>query len=295
MAWILGLDLGRAGDGALDFAQWFTTAGTPPRAAQVIGVHVLEEDHLLYALRDHHLDEVVKAASAAIHARIAAAGAAAAFSDVRVVQGVHADEALEEARAAAGAEGVIVGRAAPRDGVHLVRIGAVGRRLLRTLASPVVVVPPDLGATGVGDGPLIALTDLREDSVEACRFAAATAKRLDRRWLALHVARAIEVEYLPLASSARARDARGAAAREQLEAWLRASALQPDAAVAAVGSAVGIACETAIRERAPLLVTGSRRLTTPERAFQASFGSALAATSPVAVAVVAPPAARGDR
>jgi nucleotide-binding universal stress UspA family protein len=289
MAWILGLDLGRTGGGALDFAKWFTTAGAPPRAAQVIGVHVLEEDHLLYALRDHHLDEVVKAASAAVHARIGAAGAAAAFSDVRVIQGVYADGALEEARKAAGGEGVIVGRAAPSGGVHVVRIGAVGRRLLRTLASPVVVVPPDLGKAGIGDGPVIALTNLHEDAVEACRFAAATAKRLGRRWLALHVARGIEVEYLPLASSARASGAHQAEAREKLDVWLRASSLQPDAAVAAVGSAVGIACETAVRERSPLLVTGSRRLSTTERAFQASFGSALAAVSPVAVAIVPPP------
>lgn len=278
--WIIGLDLGRTGNGALEFAKWFAGAGG------AVGVHVLEEEHLRYVLRTHHLDEVTQGAEAALRARIAAAGAASTVSALRVVQAVQADDALEAERSAAGAAGVILGRAAETGGLHVVRLGRVVRRILRALPSPVVVVPPDFAAPG--DGPVIAMTNLHEDAAAGCRFAADAARRLGRRWLALHVSRGLDAEYLPGDTQARARGEHRAAARAALDAWLREHGLQPDGVVAEEGSAIVKACEVAVRERAPLVVTGSRRLSTAERAIQASFGSALAAAAPVPVAVVPP-------
>lgn len=285
MRWIVGLDLRPGSEGPTRFARWLLTARPPRPHGNAVYVHVLEEEHLRFALRQHHLDEVTAAARTAAERLLASAGAS---GEIRVVQGRTADEALEEVRASVGADGVVVGRAAGREGVAIVRLGRVARRMLRTLASPVAVVPPDFRGEDAGDGPVVALSSLRDDAVGACRLAATLAADLGRPLAVCHVARAEALPYLPPAAIDL--EARRAAGEADLVGWLAAQGIRADATVALVGSPVDRALEWAEGARTPLVVAGSRRLSAVERMVQASAGTALAATSGIPVLVVPPPA-----
>lgn len=284
MRWIVGLDLRPGSEGPTRFARWLVGSGAHI-PAQVVYVHVLEEEHLRFALRRHHLDEVTAAARQAAERLLAAAGTS---GEIRIVQGLTAEEALEEARAATGADGVVVGRAAGREGHAIVRLGRVARRMLRRLASPVAVVPPDFRAEDAGTGPVVALSSLRDDSLGACRLAAALATDLGRPLAVCHVARAEALPYLPPAAIDL--ESRRTAGEQDLAKWLTAHGLRADAIAALVGSTVERALEWASGAKAPLLVAGSRHLSTAGRIVEGSTGSALAATAATPI-VVAPASA----
>jgi nucleotide-binding universal stress UspA family protein len=281
MRWIVGLDLRPGSEGPTRFTRWLLTEQHPHPRAEAVYVHVLEEQHLRFALRQHHLDEVTRAARAAAEALLASAGAS---GEIRIVQGVTAEDALEEARASAGADGVVVGRAAGREGRAIVRLGRVARRMLRRLASPVAVVPPDFRAEDAGAGPVVALSSLQDDAIGACRLAATLAADLGRPLAVCHVARAEALPYLPPAAIDL--EARRAAGEEDLVRWLGAHGIRADGTAALVGSPVDRTLEWAEGARAAFLVAGSRRLSAVERIFQASTGSALAATAAIPVLVV---------
>lgn len=285
MRWTVGVDLRPGSEGAVQFARWITGAGRPPESEVAEFVHVLEEEHLRFALRFHHLDEVSSAARAAAKRVVSGAG------EVRVVQGLTAEDALEAERATSGADAIVVGRAAGREGHHVVRLGRVARRLLRRLASPVVVVPPDLRAEELGDGPIVALASLGADSLEACRLAGRLASSVGRPLAVCHVARAAELPYLPPGSTRDALEAHRVEAEQALARWLAEGGVQADVVRALVGSPVEAALTWAEMERAPLVVTGSRHLSAAERVFEPSLGSALAATARLPVALVPPPPA----
>jgi nucleotide-binding universal stress UspA family protein len=280
MRWIVGLDLRPGSEGPVRFARWLLDARRPG-ASRTVYVHVLEEEHLRYALRQHHLDEVTGAAREAAERLLASAGAT---GEIRIVQGLEADEALEEARASAGADGVVVGRAAGRQGAAIVRLGRVARRMLRRLASPVAVVPPDFRGEEVGAGPVVALSSLEDDALGACRLAATLAAELGRPLAVCHVARAEALPYLPAAAIDL--EARRAAGEADLAKWLRTNGLGADLAVGLVGSPVDRALDWARGANAAFLVAGSRHLSAAARIVQASTGSALAATAPTPVLVV---------
>jgi nucleotide-binding universal stress UspA family protein len=284
MRWIVGLDLRPESEGPARFTRWLVERSRAAGGERPVFVHVLEEEHLRHALRVHHLDAVTAAARGAAERLLSRAGAA---GELRIVQGLTAEDALEEARAAADAAGIVVGRAAGREGAAIVRLGRVARRLLRRLASPVVVVPPDLRAEDLGDGPVVALTSLAPDAVPACRLAATLAADLGRPLAICHVARAEVLPYLP--PEAIDLDGRRASGEEALARWLTAEGLRADRTVVLAGSTVERALEWAEGERAPLLVAGSRHLSTRERLFQTSVGSALASTARIPI-VVAPAA-----
>ena len=63
-----------------------------------------------------------------------------------------------------------------------------------------------------------------------------------------------------------------------------------DGIVVVDGPIVRALWTAAVKERACMLVCGSRRLSLLERIFTSSVGSELAATSPLPVAIVPPPA-----
>jgi len=293
MRWILGLDLRPLCAGAVRFAKWLAANSRATDAERCVAVHALEEQHLLAVLRYHHLQEVLDGARASAQAILSAERASAEIAAIDVVQGTSVQEVLEAARVKYAASGTIIGRAAGVEGKGVVRLGRSARRVLRSATAPVIVVPPDLRLEDLGKGPVLALTSLRPDSVEACRFAAAIAGRLGRPWALLHVALVPEEfapPYLPAPSLEGMRRDFLADAEKALPAWIAAEGLRPDRSDVVQGRIVDSALAFARLHDAPLLVAGSQRLSALERAIVPSVGSELAASAPVPVAVV-PPAA----
>lgn len=291
--WIVGLDLRPTGQGALRFARWLASA-TRHGEPVFVGVHVLEEAHLRAALRYHHLDELMNGAREQAEMMVAHAHATDVVGELHVVQGRHAEQSLEAARVYHHAEGLIVGRQAPREGMHLLRLGKVARRLLRTLEGPVVVVPPDWDPDAVSmDGPVLCATNLGDGSVAAARFAAELAARLGRTLTLVHTVPVPEdygANYIPEASRKKIATEYQVEGERELAAWVAELGLAGATEVVRKGhvteQVLGLARET----NAAMIVTGSRRLSSIERLLLTSVGSELAATSPCPVAVVPPPA-----
>lgn len=285
--WIVGLDLGPRSHGAMKFGRWLAQHG----GDQLVGVHVLEEAHLQAALRYHHLAELESSALTTANAVVADAGATAEFAVVEVMEGRTAEETLAAAAAYRRADGIIVGRNAPRDGHPLVRLGRVARRLLRTLPTPLVVVPPDFDLVTAGRGPVLLACSLDDDAATAADFAAAFAKRLGRPLELVHVAASPDqhsAQYVPEATLEKIRADTRAQSEDQLAQWAEVHRLGDASRVVLLGGIVGQLAEHATARDAAAIVTGSRRLTGFERLLLASAGSELAghATCPV---VVIPP------
>ncbi len=285
MRWVVGLDLRPRSDGALRFATWLARAA-PGRDGFAL-VHVLEEEHLRAVLRVHHLDEVIAAARDGAAAELARVVGAAGLGAAEIVRGRSADEALADALARLGADALVVGRVAGREELRVVRLGRAARRLLRRLPAPVVVVPPDEDPAA-RTGPVIALTSLADDAVEACRFAAALAERVGRPLVIAHVVPFVDLPFMPgetldaLAGQGRS------AAEPALASWLAAHGLRPAEALVLQGGLLEEAEGLARDRDALLLVTGSTRRSGLERLAGPSVGGELAATAPVSVAVVPP-------
>lgn len=282
MRWLVGLDLRPGSDGPAVFARWLSTAGAG-EAATCTFLHVLEEEHLRFALRLHHLDEVTADARTSAERLLERSGAS---GELRIVQGVTAEDALLDALNGGGGDALIVGRAAGREGGRVVRLGRVARHLLHAAAAPVAVVPPDLRAEDLGRGPVVALSSLAPDSVEACRFAARLASALRRPLAVLHVARAEEPPYVAAGAWRDALEAHSADARRELDAWLGANGVRADAATALLGSPVERALELADEQQATMLVAGARSLSAAERVVHGSTSVALAGAAKVPVIVV---------
>ena len=294
MKWILGLDLRPLCGGAVRFAKWLAATTRAPEGEQCVAVHVLEEQHLLAVLRYHHLDEVEQGARASAQSILAGEHAGGDISAVEVLQGTTVQDVLEAARSRHGAGGTIIGRAAGVEGRGVVRLGRAARRILRSAEAPVIVVPPDLQPADLGNGPVLALTSLRPDSVDACRFAAAMAQRLGRPWALLHVAPVPEEfapPYLPAVSMEGMRRDFRTEGEKGLAEWTAGQGLRPDKSEVVQGRIVDSALAYARLHASPLLVAGSQRLSTLERTLVPSVGSELAASAHVPVAVV-PPAAK---
>jgi nucleotide-binding universal stress UspA family protein len=292
MRWILGLDLRPLCEGALRFANWLSAASHAPGGERCIGVHVLEEKHLLAVLRYHHLPEVLEGARASAEAIVAEQQAAGVIPAIEVLQGASVPEVLEAARLRHGADGTIIGRAAGTAGTGVVRLGGSARRILLSAAAPVIVVPPDLHPELLGEGPVLALTDLQPSSVAACGFASAIAQNLARPWALLHVAPIPEEfapPYLPVVSLEGMRRDFRVEGEKGLAEWIAAQGLHPTASAVLQGPVVDSALAFAHAQGSPLLVTGSRRLSALERTLLPSVGSELASSAPVPVAVVPPP------
>jgi nucleotide-binding universal stress UspA family protein len=288
MRWVLGLDLRPRSAGALRFAGWLASAAP---GESFVAVHVLEEELLRTALRTRHLDEVVAAAGQAAREALEGEPSVAAAARLEVTRGVVAAETLDEARLAHAADGIVVGRAAGSTEWRLVRLGRTARRLVRALRAPVVVVPPDLAPEQVGAGPVVALASLREDSAEACRFAAAFAARTGRPLVVLHVCPALAssaLPYLPAEPMERAARELVLDAERDLAAFLASTGVAPQRAVVRPGDVVEEALALVGAQRAALLVVGAHRRGGLERWVAPSTGRDLAASAPVPVAIVPP-------
>jgi nucleotide-binding universal stress UspA family protein len=289
MKWILGLDLRPLSHGALRFATWLAANAPPAETARVIPVHVLEEDHLRAVLRHHHFDEIVAAARQEAKRIVERDGRADWIDDLQIVQALRPEESLELARASAGADGILIGRAAGRHERRVVRLGRIARRLLRALPSPVVVVPPDLQGSDLGAGPIVVVTSLRDDALDASRFAITLARHAGRKVALAHVVGDPAEGGLQLIAGgalARVRAERVREGERELAAWVASARLQPDATAVLAGNVIDKAVEFAEAERSPLLVVGARRRAGIDRVLVPSIGRELAATAAIPVAVV---------
>jgi nucleotide-binding universal stress UspA family protein len=251
-----------------------------------VPVHVLHEEHLRMMLRHRHLDDVVEDERARASRELADAFGR---QDVvpEIVQAITVSDGLEAARARHRATGVIVARAAPTRSRGMFRLGGVVRRLLRRLASPVIVVPPDLAAATIGAGPVVSLSSLEADSVAACRLARSIADGARRDLIVLHVedergaarrrAPAPRVSGGPFAHRERA-----------LARWVARHGVWPDAAAVIDGELPAAALAFAEARRAPLVVVGGHRWAGVRSAFESRPWRWLAAHARQAVLVVPP-------
>ena len=292
MEWIVGMDLTDRGQGALGYARWL--AGVLPAGRdRFTGVHVLEEDELRQLLRYHHLEDVETQAAAAADRVVAQAGAAAVLAERRVIVGRSAEQALhdlaEPSRDGAGVRALVIGRQARRGEKRVVRLGRVARRLLRTLPGPVVVVPPDLQTSAVGEGPVLFAASVDDDASGAAEFAKQIAADLGRPLSVVHVVPGddyLAAEMVPAGVAGDFfRDLRQDHERN-LKAWMRAHGLGGVPHLVSEGSVVDRLADVAREERAPLVVVGSRGLGLGMRLFSSSVATDLAAASEVPVAVV---------
>lgn len=291
MKWIIGLDIRPSSQGAIRFAAWLRRNARKPEEVELVGVHVLEHDFMMMALRRHHLEEVLDGARTAAREAVEAVGATDDLREVGVVRAMTAEQSLAGALQMHAADGVVIGRQAGRDEVAVVRLGRVARRLLRVLPGPVAVVPPDFLPSHIGDGPILCVARPADDAVGAVRAATDLASRLGRSVQLLHVVPA-PTGLERLVPNANASEEILAADRREatlkLESWLREHELG-DVAIEVVAGRV----LTSIRQRArelgsPLIVCGSRRLSPTQRLFGSSVGSDLASACDIPVLVVPP-------
>ncbi len=274
MRWIVGVDVGQGSHAALEFLAWAAGKAILGRE-DAVAVHVLEDDHLRIVLRTHHLDEVKAAAGKAAEETLERHGVDA---PVEVVQAVEAFDGLAAEALKYRADALVVGRHAGLEGSGLARLGRIARGALRELAFPVIVVPHDLTPNDVGAGPVLALTGLGDDSIEAARFARRLATWMGRELVVAHAVEVLDGH----------REERVAEGRRALEQWVVANGAGADRLQIVEGSVVSGATQLATELGSPLLVTGSRRLSGIDRRLHASIGTELAASAPLAVAVVPP-------
>ena len=282
MRFVVGMKFGPEDDGALSFAGWMRTQSED---SQFVAHHTVE-------LQLRTLDPEVAAELEAESRRVAR----------RALRGVGLDD-VEIAIAAEGApesnlagaprrdsiDAIIVGRRARTEQRRLVRLGAVARRLLRLLPAPVIVAPPDLASAGIGTGPVVLALDGDTRATRAAKFAQEIAAATGRPLVVAHVlptVAQVAAPYVPTAYWGRVRDEWRAANRRDFEASVEALALGELRRLEAEGAVVPTLIEVARDEQASLVVCSSRQLSTAERIFNSSVGSALAADAPFAVAVV---------
>jgi nucleotide-binding universal stress UspA family protein len=274
-SWIVGLDLGERSLGALVVADWLGGGSD-----HVVGVYVLETWSRPYLAADiittvHH-----------------AVGCAAAQqrvpppARVSVIEANLAEEGL--ARAAEGAAGLVIGRAARANDAPFVRLGHVARKLLRMLPGPVVVVPRDL--TAVPPGPIVLATDLGDATTAALPFAQRLAARHGRPLELVHVGEPRNSDLIDELEPSwlAAREEYRAQVERAFDVWMHDNHLQRVARHVAYGDVATKVAEFAAARHAALVVVGSRRLGTAARVFLSSSASTLAGAAACPVAVVPP-------
>lgn len=283
MRWIVGVDLLELSRGAIRFAAWVRHHQP---AEELIGVHCLGEHRPGPGQSEEEFHAGIRGLA---ERAIAEVGARAAFGSVAVVDADSPEEGLAQAVQREEADVLVVGRKARRGTDPLVSLGRAARRLLRTVALPIAVVPPDLEALPAG--PVVVATDLKESSRSALSFARALARKLGRELRVVHVVSSDEAMRVAMATDAWEAGRREAVAegRAALSANLAAQGIEAPGEV--VSGAVAFALlDVCAREEACVLVCGSRRLSRLEKLFSASVGSELAALAAFPVIVV-PPAA----
>ncbi|HVH97418.1 MAG TPA: universal stress protein [Enhygromyxa sp.] len=288
--WILGLDLREGAEGPLVFTRWLKTAlASHGVSAEVEPIHVLEQDQVgMLALADRR-DESLALAEDAVARTLERTGDPTPLGSVRLVEYGSPEDTL--AHAAIGADGLVIGRLAPRGKDRITRLGGVARRLLRRLPAPTWVVPPDLKPEQIGKGPIILACDADEDSLGATRYALRLADLLRRELLLAHVVPmpyGWSLGYLPVESVKQVRADLRAQGERLLERWATQHGITGLRGVVTEGIVPEELARLVESEDALTLITGSRKLNALERLFVTSVGSELAASAKCPVVVVPP-------
>ena len=283
MRWIVGLDLLELSLGALRFASWLRRSAPAERPS---GVHVLTPHPLRKSLANKSEEEFQLWVHKLAQEFVDEAGVAEELDGVALVEGESAEEGLLSALAAGRGEALIIGRKAASSDESIIRLGRVARRLLRQMPAPIVVVPPDLGRE-LPPGPIVFATDLGPSAESALRFAQELAETVGRELLLVHayeVHSALQSYVSPNAWGQATIEAT-AAAESSLAAYCDEHQLSVRSLAVRGPTAHGVLA-TAAREKACMIVTGSRRLSLVDRIFTSSVGGDLAALASIPVAVV---------
>lgn len=278
MKWLVGIDLKPDCAGALAWLSWcHAWTGEPPDA---LALHAVEWP-AVEAYPSPELEVVQEGVQSFLHERGHAL-------EARVVEGREPADALAHAMSLHGADILVIGRRASRDGDDLVRLGGVARRLLRQLPTPLVVCPPDLRAQDVPEGPIMLAIQPGSRFEQALRFARQLSVSLRRPLIAVSAvppAFPTGVTYLP---TPRYDGGRRDQALAHLQDWLATMEMPDVETRVEEGPTVSTLWRIAEDEGACLIVTGSRLLTVSERFTRSSVGTTLASVARVPVAVVPP-------
>lgn len=270
------------------FAAWLHERTRDP----LIAVHVASRE--MFAAMDQrvglaHSDVRMRVE---IERSLVEAGIAEAFTRVEVIEALDPVGPLEERCREEEAFGLIIGRAAGQSIYETVRLGAVARRLLRSLVAPIWVVPPDLRAEGIGDGPVMVTVTPEEASIGAVRVGVRLAETLGRKIMFVRVVN----ELIERSSLFPARETvekeqtdQQREAEAQTRGWLMDLEVEGPLDVRRGGTLEEILV-AARRHQAAFVVCGTRRLGLLGRIFSGSLSSELAAHSSVPVLVVPPDA-----
>jgi nucleotide-binding universal stress UspA family protein len=290
MKWIIGVDLRETATGALQFSQWLARHAARPTRHTFVPVHVLEESYLLQVLRyAHEADVEAKALMDARH-QLDRAELGGIAEPPRVTRGAVADEALVRELDAEHADALVIGRQAPSHERHFVRLGRVARRLVRRLPCPIVVAPPDVRAERIGAGPIVLATDLEETCGSAVRFAQRLSHASGRPIVVAHIIphEMESVRYVPSTTVEQFYSQVGLDRQRDLQQWKTTHGLGDAASVVAHGDIVARLTAIAEVEGAPMIVCGSRGLSTVERVFATSVATDLSCWAECAIAIVPP-------
>lgn len=286
MRWIVGLDLRAHSHGAINFAAWLRVHDQSG-AMIVDGLHVVENGLLELPAVGSRVEVLAAAKHAAVTA-VQVRHAAAAFSTIDVVEADDVSDTLVAASKLAITTGIIIGRRAAADAPGLVRLGKIGRRLLRRLDAPTFVVPPDLEQQHIGPGPIICAVTLDEPGAELARFGEQLASRLGRSCRLVHVIDSgdpIGLAYLPEGTWNDIHQRRRDTGQAAMQAWRDAAGLR-SYTLQAQGQTVPRLLTAARELDACMILCGSRQLSLAERLWTSSIGTVLAAAAHLPVGVL---------
>jgi nucleotide-binding universal stress UspA family protein len=284
--WVVGIDLRAHSNGAINFASWLH-AHDQSGSMIIDGLHVIENALFeLPAVPAHVelLDEARKATIAALHAR----NAEAAFTSVDVIEADDVIDTLAAAGRLAATTGIIIGRRAAEGDHAWIRLGKVGRRLLRQLDAPTFVVPPNLERHQIGPGPIVCAVTLDDHGVAVAKFGQHLGKTLGRNTRLVHVIDSgdpVGVAYLPPGAWDDLHRRQREVGQAALQDWRDASGLTAYTLLAQ-GQTVPKLLSAARELDACMLLCGSRRLGLAARAWSSSIGSTLAAAAHLPVGVL---------
>lgn len=286
MRWVIGLDLRPHSHGAINFAAWLRDHDHGD-VMSIDGLHVVESR--LFELPEAPArTQLLGQADKAAHATIAVRKATDAFSSVDVVESSDVTEALAAAGRLTVTTGLVIGRRAAGHEHTLIRLGKVGRRLLRHLHAPAFVVPPDLEPHHIGPGPVVCAVTLDDRGVELARFGERLAAAVGREARLVNVVDngdPVGLQYLPEHSWDNLHQRRHDTRRAELLAWRDAAGLSSPTLLAR-GQTVPKLISAARELDACMILCGSRQLSLAERIWTSSVGSTLAAAAHLPVGVM---------
>jgi nucleotide-binding universal stress UspA family protein len=284
--WVVGIDLRAHSHGAINFASWLRAHDQ--RASMIIdGLHVIENALFELPAAPAHvelIEEARKATIAALHAR----DAEAAFSSVDVIEADDVIDTLAAAGRLAVTTGIIIGRRAAEGDHAWIRLGKVGRRLLRQLDAPTFVVPPELERHQIGPGPIVCAVTLDDHGVVVAKFGEHLGKVLGRSTRLVHVIDSgdpVGVAYLPPGAWDDLHRRQREVGQAALQDWRDVSGLSAYTLLAQ-GQTVPKLLSAARELDACMILCGSRRLGLAARAWSSSIGSTLAAAAHLPVGVL---------